>query len=63
MIANKTESNAPAIIQYLRKTGRLFNLLVTDETAKADKTRLAKLAVAIINREVFPNLEFVASCR
>jgi hypothetical protein len=64
MIANKMESKAPAKIQYLRKIGRLLNLLVTDEMVKADKTKLAKLIATNSNREFPPKCEVVAAaCR
>jgi hypothetical protein len=61
MKAKTIESNAPAMTQYLRNVKRLLNLLVKEEVAKADKTKLTKLAVTIRSRELLLVSALIAS--
>jgi hypothetical protein len=61
MKAKTIESNVPAITQYLRNVDRCLNLLVNEEEAKADKTKLTKLAVAINSSELPLKFAFIAS--
>lgn len=61
MNAKTIESNIPAMTQYLRNVDRCLNLLDNDEEAKADKTKLTKLAMAINSTELPPKFVFIAS--
>jgi hypothetical protein len=63
MIAKMIESDAPAILQYLRKFNRYLNLLVKREEAKADKTKLTKLALTINSSELPLKFVLVMSCK